>query len=95
MVKNSAGTEIQRLPIPLSTDPVAWAGRDATGAPFPSGMYSFEVESRANGTLLRTDTTAVYSRVTEAQIEGNAVMLILEGGVSVPSTAVTALRNPA
>lgn len=93
VVKDDSGAEVQRLSIPVSADPVEWAGVDDTGAPFASGTYSFHIESHKNDEMILSDPAAVYARVTEAQIEGANVILILQGGQAVLSTSVTALRE--
>ena len=69
-------------------------GQDDSGAPFPQGVYSFEVESRKNGELLSTAPAAVYARVAEARIDEGKVTLVLQGGGEVAAAAVTALRRP-
>ncbi|MHA6264173.1 flagellar hook capping FlgD N-terminal domain-containing protein [Arenibacterium sp. CAU 1754] len=94
VVKDDSGVEVQRLSIPVSADPMEWAGVDDSGAPFASGTYSFHIESYKNDEMILSDPAAVYARVTEAQIEGANVILILEGGQAVLSTSVTALREP-
>ena len=94
LVLDETGKEVQRQPLATSDEPLNWAGLASDGTSLPHGIYSFEIESHANGKLLQTDPVAVYSRVSEAQIDGNTVTLILPGGLSVPTNAVTALRDP-
>ena len=94
VVKDASGAPVQRLPIGTSDDPFDWMGQDDSGAPFPQGVYSFEVESRKNGELLSTAPAAVYARVAEARIEEGKVILVLQGGGEVAAAAVTALRRP-
>lgn len=93
VVSNAAGVEIQRLYIPGTSDPVEWSGRDETGARFLDGVYSFAVESLKDGETIQTQQAEVYGRIAEAQIREGNVVLILEGGQSVPATSVTALRR--
>lgn len=92
VVFNESGVEVQRFDIPVTTDPVEWAGVAPGGSPFPAGFYSFEVVSTSNGETLAQQTAEVYSAVTEVRAEGSGTILILEGGAAVSSDQVTALR---
>ncbi|MDG1170843.1 MAG: flagellar hook capping FlgD N-terminal domain-containing protein [Sulfitobacter sp.] len=47
VVRDSNGAEVQRLPLPVSAEPVTWAGVSDDGSPFPNGTYRFDIESRA------------------------------------------------
>lgn len=94
VVKNSDGQEVQRQAISIANDSVQWAGVDDGGAPFANGIYSFEVESLSDGQPVPSGATEVYGRITEAQTQGNSVVLVMQGGVTVPANAVSALRNP-
>ncbi len=93
VVRDQAGNEVQRLDIPLGSQPIEWAGVDGDGDPFSKGFYSFEVESYQGDTLVQSTPAEVYSKVTEAQIQNGQVTLILEGGQSILSTLVTGLRE--
>jgi len=94
VVYDSGGTEVQRTSIPVSADPIEWAGVADDGTPFDAGLYSFEVESRANGELLLTDAAETYARITEARTQGGETVLILEGGSAVLASSVSGLREP-
>lgn len=93
VVRNETGAEVQRLAIPLSGGPQQWAGVDDDGTPLASGIYNFTTESFSEGTLIRTDPTELYGRIAEAQIEGEDVILVLEGGQTIGAGSVTALRQ--
>jgi len=94
VVRDASGAEVQRMDIPVSAEPIEWAGVGPGGAPFPQGLYSFEVISSANGEVLLTDQADVYSTVQEVRSEAGEMILILEGGVAVAASQVSALRNP-
>ena len=94
VVYDSDGTEVQRQQLPVSAIPVEWAGVSKDGTPFPPGLYSFEVESRAEGEILVTDKAETYSRITEARTQDGQTVLILESGVAVLTTAVSGIREP-
>ena len=94
VVRDAEGTEVQRREIPVSAEPVEWAGVTQSGAPFANGVYSFTIESFANDEFLVADPGETYGRVTEARTQGTETVLILEGGSLVKATNVTGLREP-
>ncbi|AXX99623.1 flagellar hook capping FlgD N-terminal domain-containing protein [Profundibacter amoris] len=94
VVRDSSGNEVQRQDFTPSTDEIQWAGVDGNGAPFASGLYTFEVESYSGDELIATTKAEIYSRVLEAKSRNGETILVLEGGVEVPSTSVSALRDP-
>ncbi|KAE9632207.1 flagellar hook capping FlgD N-terminal domain-containing protein [Parasedimentitalea maritima] len=94
VVMDSDGNEVQRVPLPVSADPYQWNGLNDEGDPFASGNYSFTVESINNGEVIMSETAEVYTRVQETQMQGNDVVLILQGGSAILASSVTALRNP-
>ncbi|WP_137702596.1 flagellar hook capping FlgD N-terminal domain-containing protein [Marimonas lutisalis] len=94
VVRDTDGSEVQRMPIDISGDPVTWAGVSGDGAPLPSGLYRFEVEHQANGEIVATSPVQTYGRVIEAQNNAGTTTLVLAGGVQVTSSEVSALRDP-
>lgn len=95
VVRNAAGEDVQTLTIPVSAEPVEWAGVSSDGTPFPQGLYTFEVRSIAGGEVLMQEQAEVYSTVQEVRAEGGETILMLEGGVAVSALSVSALRDPA
>lgn len=95
VVTDGTGTEVERRQLPVSADPIEWVGIDDDGAVLPAGVYSFTIESYSNEELVLSESAEVYSRITEAQAQSGEIILILEGGEAVISTAVTGLRDPA
>lgn len=93
VVHDAAGTEVQRQSVPVSAEPIEWAGVDSDGAPLPTGAYSFTIESVQNGEVILSEQAETYSEVTEAQVQNGQVILILEGGQAILSSSVTALRS--
>lgn len=93
VVYNEAGREVQRLAIPLSTDPVEWAGTNPNGTPFATGTYTFAVESSVVGDVILNEQAQIYARVQEVRSENGNSILILEGGVPVLASNATALRD--
>ncbi len=95
IVRDSNGTEVQRIALDTSGDPVQWAGVDASGSPFPSGAYTFEIESSAQGEVVGTSSGETYGRITEARRDDGTTKLILESGATISAESVLALREPA
>lgn len=94
VVRNENGAEVQRFDVPISAEPIEWAGVGPGGVPYPTGLYSFELVSRANGEVLTQDPVEVYSTVTEVRAQGGETILILEGGSAIATSQVSALRDP-
>lgn len=93
VVRDAAGTEVQRLPIGTDGGPVTWAGVAEGGTPLPAGSYAFETVSYKGSELLSKTPAEVYGRVTEVRIVNGEAVLIFAGGASVPTKDVTALRD--
>lgn len=94
VVEDASGQVVAREELPVSTAPYTWFGADAAGDPLPRGLYTLRLESRAGDEVLRTDPVESYASITEARRGAEGVMLILQGGVEVKATDVTALRMP-
>jgi flagellar basal-body rod modification protein FlgD len=92
---NALGQEAERRNVAVSSDPITWTGTTSTGAAFMPGKYSFYLESYdANGTLLSNEMVETYSTITEARGGVGGTALVLAGGATVGTDAVTALRAP-
>lgn len=94
IVRDNTGVEVQRMQLPLSAAPVEWAGVTGNGTRFPTGTYSFDVESRAQGEVISVEPAETYGRITEARLSDGEPILILEGGSAILASAVTGLRAP-
>ncbi len=93
VVRDAKGAEVQRLPIGTGTDPVTWAGVAEGGTPLPAGNYTFEVISYKGSEVLSKAPAEVYGKVTEVRVVEGEAVLILAGGITLPTKAVTALRD--
>lgn len=94
VVRNESGELVAREDLPVSGAPYQWQGLDAAGDPLPEGRYVLSLESRRDGVLLSEDPVEYYGRVIEARGSAGGVLLVLEGGIEVPASEVTALRRP-
>ncbi len=92
VVKNTSGTEVARLSVPVSASEIDWDGTDSSGNLLNAGNYSFSFESYSNGALVSTDAASVYSKITEARTGTNGITLLLDSGVEITPDEVQALR---
>jgi flagellar basal-body rod modification protein FlgD len=95
IVRNATGTVVQTSEISTTSDYAEWAGVDDNGAPFPSGTYTFELESFAYDEYLSTTTVEAYGHIVEARAEGTDTVLVMKGGAEVDAEDISALREPA
>jgi flagellar basal-body rod modification protein FlgD len=94
-VRDQAGNLVAREEVPLGSTPYQWLGGDASGNPLPEGLYSLSLESYHAGEQLGEATEVEsYARILEARGGTGGTTLILEGGVEVAATKITALRVP-
>ena len=92
-VRNEKGELVAREDVPLGKGPHQWTGKGADGRDLPNGKYSLSLESYKGEKKLGDPTPVeAYSRILEARSGTNGTVLMLEGGIEVAATAVTALR---
>lgn len=94
VVKDSGGALVAREDVPLSTAPYEWLGADALGNRLPNGMYTLSLENYRGEELLGAGEVESYAQILEARGGANGTTLVLEGGVEVDATKITALRVP-
>lgn len=94
VVRDNSGQIVSREELPISAENYEWEPLDATGAPLPRGLYDLTIESYYRDTLLVTDSVEHYARILEAQGGTGGTKLVLEGGIEVAATDITALRVP-
>lgn len=93
VVRDMQGRLIVRESIPASSAPYTWLGGDAAGSPLPPGSYQLSLESRNGDEVLSTVGMEHYARVMEVRSRPEGATLVLEGGVEVLASQVTALRS--
>lgn len=94
VVKDAQGNLVSREEIPVSAKPYQWLGAGIDGSPLPSGTYSIALESLNGETVISSLPVEHYARVIEAKGGGTSgTRLVLQGGVEVLATDVTALRE--
>jgi flagellar basal-body rod modification protein FlgD len=93
-VRDASGNLVSREEIPVSDAPYQWLGAGVDGSPLPSGVYSITLESLNGETVISSSPVEHYSRVAEVRTGTAGTTLLLEGGIEVASTRVTALRSP-
>lgn len=94
VVHDASGAVVDRVEIPVSDDPVQWAGVDGSGKPFPPGLYSFNLQSFSQNKIIADEPMAAYSEVVEARAENGKIMLVLKGGSEVAASDIDSLRMP-
>lgn len=92
VARDASGNLVSREEVPRADNAYLWYGGDASGNPLPSGLYQLSLESYSGETLLGTSAVESYSRILEARGGATGATLVLEGGVEVPATQITALR---
>lgn len=96
VVYNESGTEVDRNSMPVSSDPVIWAGVQQDGQPVDPGLYRFEIETTGTGDTAVTTTQAeTYARITEVQNLGTEAVVVFAGGAEASASSITALREEA
>lgn len=95
VVRNTNGDVVAREDVALDGESYQWFGADAKGDPLPQGRYSLSLESYREGEQIG-DATPVesYARILEARGGANGPTLVLDGGVTVAATEISALRVP-
>jgi flagellar basal-body rod modification protein FlgD len=94
VVKDAQGNLVSREEIPVSATPYQWLGADAAGEPLPNGTYSISLESLKGDAVIDGRPIEHYARVIEARGGSGGTILVLEGGIEVAASDVTALRLP-
>jgi flagellar basal-body rod modification protein FlgD len=94
VVTDTAGTVVQRLPIPLSDAAFELTGTDLRGETLPPGTYALAVENWDGEDLIETRAASVRATVEEVQLNAGEVVLTMQGGVQIRADAVTGLRQP-
>lgn len=89
VVYNSSGREVDRRSVAAYKDVASWDGNG-----LGSGLYTFQVESYANGNLTEIRAAETWGRIVEARSESGAVVLVNEGGGEVFADSVTGVRQP-
>lgn len=94
VVRDAQGNLVSREEIAVSAEPYQWLGAGADGSPLPSGVYSVELESLNGERVIDSRPVEHYAKVIEARGSPQGTKLVLEGGIEVLATDVTALRIP-
>jgi len=94
VVKDAQGRLVSREQIPPTAKAYQWLGADAAGNRLPTGLYSVTLESLKADAVIDSRPIEHYAPVIEVRGGPGGAKLVLEGGVEVLATAVTALRKP-
>ena len=92
VVTTPGGAEVARVPVDPRDETHVVTPRTAGGAPLEPGAYAFHVEPVAGTGTLQHVPAARYVTVREALVEDGRTILVLDGGVRLPSDEVAGLR---
>ena len=93
VVHDAEGMLVAREDLPVDAGPYLWQGTALTGESLPEGRYVLTLESWRGEEILREDPVEYYAVVTEARGSPMGPILVLEGGIEVPASAITGLRQ--
>jgi flagellar basal-body rod modification protein FlgD len=93
VVRDSSGQTVARDPVSPTTERMVWAGLAADGTPLPQGRYTLTLESWAGERQLAATPVEHFARITETRNTPEGVVVLLQGGVEVPATAIAGLRE--
>ena len=95
VVTDGNGVEVDRRDLPsVSSADYIWDGKDSTGTPLATGVYTLTLESYQDTTLLGSTGVEYYAPVQEIRSSPSGVTILVPGDIEVPSAYVTALRAP-
>lgn len=92
IIKNEAGTEVNRISVSTIEGVFSWNGTGANGQVLPNGAYDFELVSSRNDEVLDTKTPEAFVGIEEVRLENGAAVIVLAGGTTHPATSVRGLR---
>ena len=91
-VRNSAGQIVQSVSVPVSDEPILWAGVDDGGNPLPNDVYSFSIASIQQDEIIDEDTPHGFVKVAEVRNVDGTVMIADESGNFYRAESVLGLR---
>ncbi|MBA3910428.1 MAG: flagellar basal body rod modification protein [Rhodobacter sp.] len=94
VVKDAQGRLVSREQIPATAQSYQWLGADAAGNRLPTGVYTVTLESLKGEQVIDNRPIEHYAPVIEVRGGPGGAKLVLDGGVEVLASAVTALRKP-
>ena len=92
-VYDSSGSQVQKLMLENSNKQFEWAGLDDSGQPLPQGTYALTLEFYSEGQQISSAPAEIYTRIIEARQNTGEAKVVLTGGVAVPTSSITALRE--
>ena len=92
VVRNEDAVILHTQHFDSNSDTIVWNGSTQGTGAAPTGRYSFEVESYADGNLLEATPGTVFDLVTEVRLDQGNTILIFEDGAAVRAEDATAVR---
>ena len=92
VVFDENGLELQRLAVPLDGTSNTWDGVSASGHPFPTANYRFELQATADAAPLPSGKARAFAEVAEVRRVDGETVLRLSGGSDVVAEDVSGFR---
>ncbi|MGB0661281.1 MAG: flagellar hook capping FlgD N-terminal domain-containing protein [Mangrovicoccus sp.] len=95
VVRDPDGSQVARLDIDAGQSEVAWNGDTTTGGKAEAGSYSFYLYTKEGyNSELAISQVRSYAKIVEVRSSTDGPEIVLANGDVLPSSDVTALRNP-
>lgn len=94
VIRNSSKDVIFRQEIEAGQTSFVWNGQKTDGTTAPIADYKIQVEKKSDTGKTETMPVSTVAKVVEARLVEGSVYLILESGVLVDPSWVTAVRTP-
>lgn len=93
VVRDASGAVVARQTVLPGTESLDWQGQDADGLTLPDGRYSLTLESFAQDRLIATSAVESYADIVEVRGGAGAATVQFRGGIEIPASRITALRD--
>jgi flagellar basal-body rod modification protein FlgD len=93
VVRDANKVEVSRTEIPVTSADYEWLGLNSAGKPLPEGIYNLTLESYQKDRLLGETLVEYFGTIQEIRSSTGSVTALLNGGVEVSTSIVTALRE--
>ena len=92
VVRNDAGTEINRLTVAPGDTTTTWDGKGADGITAADGRYRFTIEAKNGVDPLDPVTAETFGLVQEVRVTDAGLALVFSSGETLPLSEVKAVR---
>lgn len=93
LVRDTSGKIVSRESMPVGSSAFEWSGKGSDGKPLTPGVYQLSVESYSKDSLIASGAVEHYTKIAEVRLGDSGARLVLNGGIEVDATKITALRT--